>query len=323
MPDLPIQMSTAVPDAQAATPAGGDTPAAGAEAFAALLQSQLAPAVALEAEDGAKGTAADVDGIAGADAPVDVDGLLVALLAAPAAAQPVAGTAEPGVGEAVMPAAGAHQPRAAAQTVSLPIAANPEAAADKPTAQAPAVSPSPATPDALLAVAEKASRVSQAEPSAPAQPGAAPAVAAHAPPAANAPTPAQIAAPLGSPQWGAALAERVVWMIGRDTGRADFVLNPPHLGRVEISLSLTGDTASAVFVSPAREVRDAIEQALPRLREALAQAGIALGQADVHAGSAREDASDDRRPRARADAIDTAPALRRVRTLHGLVDTFA
>jgi len=49
MPDLPIQMSTAVPDAQAATPAGGDTPAAGAEAFAALLQGQLAPAVALDA----------------------------------------------------------------------------------------------------------------------------------------------------------------------------------------------------------------------------------------------------------------------------------
>jgi flagellar hook-length control protein FliK len=63
--------------------------------------------------------------------------------------------------------------------------------------------------------------------------------------------------------------------------RADLVLNPPNLGRIEVSITLNGDQASASFVSASAEVRDALQGSLPRLREVLADAGVFLSQANI------------------------------------------
>jgi flagellar hook-length control protein FliK len=60
------------------------------------------------------------------------------------------------------------------------------------------------------------------------------------------------------------------------------------MGPIEISLNLDKGNASASFVSANAEVRDAIETALPRLREMFASAGIELGQANVSAESFRQ-----------------------------------
>jgi len=45
-----------------------------------------------------------------------------------------------------------------------------------------------------------------------------------------------------------------------------------------ISLSMSGDQANAVFISASPEVREALENAMPRLREILADAGVTLGR---------------------------------------------
>ena len=50
--------------------------------------------------------------------------------------------------------------------------------------------------------------------------------------------------------------------------------------------------ATAAFVSANAEVRDALESALPRLREMFASAGIALGQTSVSAESFSQQAGD-------------------------------
>jgi flagellar hook-length control protein FliK len=65
-------------------------------------------------------------------------------------------------------------------------------------------------------------------------------------------------------------------------------LNPPQIGPIEVSLSVEGGHASVSFASANAEVRDAIETALPRLREMLASAGIELGQTNVGAESFRQ-----------------------------------
>jgi flagellar hook-length control protein FliK len=58
-------------------------------------------------------------------------------------------------------------------------------------------------------------------------------------------------------------------------------LDPPDLGPLRISISLHDNTAQAAFVSPHAVVRQTVENALPQLQQALAQAGISLGQASV------------------------------------------
>jgi flagellar hook-length control protein FliK len=53
-------------------------------------------------------------------------------------------------------------------------------------------------------------------------------------------------------------------------------------------LNVKSDQATATFVSANAEVREAIESALPRLREMLAGAGVELGQTNVSAESFRQ-----------------------------------
>lgn len=93
----------------------------------------------------------------------------------------------------------------------------------------------------------------------------------------------RLEAPVGSRQWDGEFANKLAWMVTRNEQRADLVLNPPQLGRVEVSISLTGDQAAATFTSANPVVREALEGAMPRLREVLLEAGISLGQ--THVGS--------------------------------------
>lgn len=89
--------------------------------------------------------------------------------------------------------------------------------------------------------------------------------------------------PVGARGWDGEVSDKLVWMVGRQEQRAELVLNPPQLGRVEVTLSMSGGQTTAQFVSANPAVRDALEAAMPRLREILAEAGVNLGQAQVGA----------------------------------------
>jgi flagellar hook-length control protein FliK len=102
----------------------------------------------------------------------------------------------------------------------------------------------------------------------------------------------RIVTPLGSQHWETAIGNSLVVMTGSGQERAELVLTPPQLGRVEVSIAMKGDEASAVFVSASPAVREALENALPRLREVLADAGITLGQAQVGSESPGQTARD-------------------------------
>lgn len=98
----------------------------------------------------------------------------------------------------------------------------------------------------------------------------------------------RLEAPVGTQQWNGEIANKVTWMVTRNEQRADLVLNPPSLGRVEVSVSVNGDNATAVFTSINPAVREALEGAMPRLREALLEAGINLGQTQVGSESPQQ-----------------------------------
>lgn len=90
-----------------------------------------------------------------------------------------------------------------------------------------------------------------------------------------------VEAPLRSPMFPQALGERVIWLSSRQGQVAEIALNPPHLGPLEVKLSLAGGEAGAQFFSPHPQVREAIEAALPKLREMMTEAGVSLGQTQV------------------------------------------
>lgn len=91
----------------------------------------------------------------------------------------------------------------------------------------------------------------------------------------------RVATPLGQAGWHDEMGQKLTWMVGNNRQHAELVLTPPQLGRVEVSLTLSGDQATAVFTSPNPSVREALENSLHRLREVLADAGVSLGQTQV------------------------------------------
>ena len=91
----------------------------------------------------------------------------------------------------------------------------------------------------------------------------------------------RIDTPLGQAGWHDEVGQKLTWMVGNNRQQADLVLNPPQLGRVEVSLTMNGDQATAIFTSSNPAVREALESSLHRLREVLADAGVTLGQTQV------------------------------------------
>jgi flagellar hook-length control protein FliK len=97
-----------------------------------------------------------------------------------------------------------------------------------------------------------------------------------------------ISPPLHSKAWPGQLGEKIIWIARSDQQSAQININPPQLGPLQITLHLSGDQANAIFASPHPEVRQAIEAAMPLLREMLQSAGINLGDASVGANLAQQ-----------------------------------
>lgn len=140
-----------------------------------------------------------------------------------------------------------------------------------------------------------------------------------------------IHAPVGYDAWAGEVTNRVVWMTQNQEGTAELVLTPPQLGRIEVSVSVDGDKTSAQFIAATPAAREVLEQALPRLREALAQAGITLTDANVNtAGQQGQQSNDGRDGGSRRSSTGSTAAVESTisetnwnRRGEGLVDTFA
>ena len=139
---------------------------------------------------------------------------------------------------------------------------------------------------------------------------------------------------LGTPAWGQALGEKIVWMANASQQTATLTLNPPNMGPLQIVLNVSNEQATASFFSAQPEVRQALESAFPRLRDMMNEAGIQLEQATVSADTPRQDDPSSNRQGQRIaapfpgseDAV--TGGLQTVQTPvrlsgRGLVDTFA
>lgn len=144
-----------------------------------------------------------------------------------------------------------------------------------------------------------------------------------------------ISSPLGSSGWSDEFSQKISWMGTQRNQVAELHLNPPNLGPLDVVLKISDNQATAMFTSPHSAVRDAVENAMPRLREILADNGITLGNTTVSDQSPRDrsangfsgngtaaqrESADDASRLASLSAAAQPVAMRRH---HGMVDTFA
>ena len=91
-----------------------------------------------------------------------------------------------------------------------------------------------------------------------------------------------INAPVTQDKWSDEFSQKITWLASSSKDQtAELHLNPPQLGPLDVVIKVSGDQATALFTSPHAAVRDAIEQAMPKLREMMADNGIMLGNATV------------------------------------------
>lgn len=143
----------------------------------------------------------------------------------------------------------------------------------------------------------------------------------------------QVNQPVGQAKWGGEFAQKVVWLTSQQQQVAEIHLNPAHLGPVEVMLTITQDQATAQFLSPHSAVREAIEQALPKLREMMAENGIQLGNVMVGADSFQQenrqqhashsDKGNANMTNARAESTNQTTTLTTPARHQGIVNTYA
>jgi len=330
LPILPAAMSAAAPDAPASAPAE-DNPEAFAAAFAELLDERIrteSPAWLPETErDALAETEADTQAIA---EPLSSLPLLPVALASPPAA------VDESAANAATAVVGAPQP--AGRSVL------PEAAA----------SDAPAVPFDAVAAEERADATlsaSSTEPVAtkpgeaglnpiaatPAAPQAARAQPLHAPVQYTLQQPLgserwqgvqyTLQQPLGSERWQGEFGQTVQFLVRAEQQSAILHVSPPELGPIEVRIDVAGDRANLSFTAQHADTRQALEHALPRLRDMLAESGIALGDAQIHAQTRDRQEAEQPQRAARGDHTATAAvqatAIASAPVRVGLVDTFA
>jgi len=86
--------------------------------------------------------------------------------------------------------------------------------------------------------------------------------------------------PFGDPGWQQELGDKLIWMHKQDMPSVQLRLNPEHLGPILVKIDVNQDQASVAFTAQHLSVKEAIEAAIPKLREMLS--GQQLNLADVN-----------------------------------------
>jgi flagellar hook-length control protein FliK len=145
--------------------------------------------------------------------------------------------------------------------------------------------------------------------------------------------PLVINTPVSQNRWGDEFSQKITWLASSHQDQtAELHLNPPQLGPLDVVIKVSGDQATALFTSPHAAVREAIEQALPKLRDMLADNGITLGNTSVNDQTPREQdrSGTQRTPTLNGNdpgdvrlAGNSAVRVSPITRHNGIVDTFA
>jgi len=83
------------------------------------------------------------------------------------------------------------------------------------------------------------------------------------------------------PEWNKEISEKVVWMHKQAIPSAELRLNPGHLGPITIKVDVTQEQATVAFTAQHAAVKEAIDAALPKLREMFSAQQLNLAEVSV------------------------------------------
>lgn len=120
----------------------------------------------------------------------------------------------------------------------------------------------------------------------------------------------QLDVPVGHTAWEQSMAKQVLQAGQNQQQSLQIRLNPSNLGLLDVQIAVDADNTSIVFSSQHAVVREAVEAAIPRLREMFTTSGMNLGDVDVAHHGAPEDqgrqAPDQQFPGGREGMTDVA-----------------
>ena len=91
----------------------------------------------------------------------------------------------------------------------------------------------------------------------------------------------EIAEPFGRPAWAQGMGKQILWMANQNISSAEIRLNPAHLGPIEVRLDINDDQINVALSSRHANVREAMEMALPKLRDMFDSNGLSLADTDI------------------------------------------
>ena len=162
--------------------------------------------------------------------------------------------------------------------------------------------------------------------------GQPPAPTQAAPPALDQPLATRIEVPVKDVTWGEQLGQRLQLMANNQLQTAEIRLTPAELGPLRVRIAVDDGAANVTFQAQHAVTREAIEQALPRLREMMAENGLTLSQANVGDQGIQHGSRDGAEKAAglsyragdgAAEQSEDEVGERGERNTVGLVDTFA
>ena len=92
---------------------------------------------------------------------------------------------------------------------------------------------------------------------------------------------ATVHTPVGQAGWDNEFGNRVNWMIKQNVPVAEIKLTPANLGPIEVKVAVNNDQATITMTAAHSSTREALETAMPRLRDMLQESGLTLADANV------------------------------------------
>ncbi len=102
----------------------------------------------------------------------------------------------------------------------------------------------------------------------------------------------QIGQHVQTPEWSERLGERIDWMTKNQMQRAEIKLNPEELGPLSLKVNVKHEQVNIQIQANHVVTRDILENALPRLREMLAESGFLSVDVNVSEQSQQQEKSE-------------------------------
>jgi flagellar hook-length control protein FliK len=93
----------------------------------------------------------------------------------------------------------------------------------------------------------------------------------------------EIPVPVTHPQWGDKFADHIAWLGKNEITSAMIKIHPEELGPIEINIKVVKDVASVNIISHSAQVRDIMDQAIPKLRDVMSAQGLNLSEVQISA----------------------------------------